>query len=468
MKLLFTFLCLLFLALNASAQTFLINGKVTDEKGDPVPFASVYLKNTSRGTSANSEGLYQLKLAAGKYDLVFKAIGYRQQSRELLVGSDITLDVRMTAEVYELKDVEIRADGEDPAYAIMRKAIKRRKDYLKEVKSYTTEVYIKGMQKMLAAPKKFLGKDVAKMGKEIGLESNRRGIIYLSESDSKLSFMQPDPYREEMISSKVSGSHRAFSFNRASDIKVNLYENFQDWEGLSNRPIISPLSDNALFYYQYKYLGSAVENGLPVNKIAVIPRRNTDPVFRGIIYIMEDSWRLHSLDLYITKAANINFVDTLKINQQYIPGHIHVPAAFEDIDDLEEFLSEKRGRKVEILTPQRGIKKQMLQLAQTNAKHSFDARFRVMKPSSKQLAEALQEVFGTPEPDGTWALRYEGHHMSLNWTIVKGKAIAAAPQFLGSNPGDVKSGPLEGTRALGELEDLGRAFVTSLLLGLLR
>ena len=72
------------------------------------------------------------------------------------------------------------------------------------------------------------------------------------------------------------------------------------------------------------------------------------------------------------------------------------------------------------------------------------------------------QVFGTPEEGGTWALRYEGHHLALNWTIVNGKAIATTPQFLGSNPGDVRAGPLEGTRALGDLEDLGRAFVTDL------
>jgi hypothetical protein len=157
------------------------------------------------------------------------------------------------------------------------------------------------------------------MGKEIGLDSNRSGIIYLSESESKLSFIQPDNFREEMISSKVSGSNRAFSFNRASDMKVNFYENLQNWEGLSNRPIISPLADNGLFYYQYKYLGSAIENGEAVNKIQVIPRRKSDPVFRGYIYILENSWRIHSVDLFLTKEANINFVDTLKINQQFIP-----------------------------------------------------------------------------------------------------------------------------------------------------
>src|SRR4051794_11133156 len=86
------------------------------------------------------------------------------------------------------------------------------------------------------------------------------------------------------------------------------------------------------------------------------------------------------------------------LNQPYIPGQIHVPVAFEDLDELEEFLSEKRGRKVEILTPQRGQKKAMVSLVETNAKHSFDARFRTVRPTSNQLAEALQDVFATPEP----------------------------------------------------------------------
>jgi excinuclease ABC subunit C len=80
------------------------------------------------------------------------------------------------------------------------------------------------------------------------------------------------------------------------------------------------------------------------------------------------------------------------LDQQYIPGAIHVPVDFEDRDALEELLTEKRQRKVEIHTPQRGQKKALLDLVQTNAKHSFDARFRVLKPSSKAIQEALQDA----------------------------------------------------------------------------
>lgn len=75
-------------------------------------------------------------------------------------------------------------------------------------------------------------------------------------------------------------------------------------------------------------------------------------------------------------------------------------------------------------------------------------------------------VFGDPSTSDTWGWRYEGHHCAQNWTIVKGKQIASSPQFMGTNPGevrvDVPGAPPRGTRVLGKEEDLGRQLATSL------
>ena len=82
------------------------------------------------------------------------------------------------------------------------------------------------------------------------------------------------------------------------------------------------------------------------------------------------------------------------LNEPYVPAFIHVPVEFEDRAILEEYLTEKRGRRVEIHTPQRGQKKAMLALVESNARHSFEQRFRVMKPSSSAIQEALREALG--------------------------------------------------------------------------
>jgi len=85
------------------------------------------------------------------------------------------------------------------------------------------------------------------------------------------------------------------------------------------------------------------------------------------------------------------------IDQQYVPRDILAPVDFEDRPALEELLSEKRGRKVEIVTPQRGEKRSLIDLAAQNAKQSFDQRFRIMKPAAKAIQEALQDALGLPE-----------------------------------------------------------------------
>ncbi|MCS7315486.1 MAG: excinuclease ABC subunit UvrC [Bryobacterales bacterium] len=86
------------------------------------------------------------------------------------------------------------------------------------------------------------------------------------------------------------------------------------------------------------------------------------------------------------------------LDQQYVPARIHVPADFEDREALEELLSERRGRKVEIHTPQRGPKRALLELAETNARHSFEQRFRIVKPAAEAIQAALQDLLGLPEP----------------------------------------------------------------------
>ncbi len=85
------------------------------------------------------------------------------------------------------------------------------------------------------------------------------------------------------------------------------------------------------------------------------------------------------------------------VDAEYVPSLIHVPSEFDDRGLLEEFLSEKRGRKVEIAAPQRGSKRAMLDLVQTNARHGFEQRFRVMKPTSKAIMNALVEALNLPE-----------------------------------------------------------------------
>jgi len=93
----------------------------------------------------------------------------------------------------------------------------------------------------------------------------------------------------------------------------------------------------------------------------------------------------------------------LYIGQPYVPRNIYVPVEFEDREMLEELLSEQiasdggRLTRVHILVPQRGEKRSLLDLAGNNAKQSYDQRFRVMKPNTRAIQDALQEALGLPD-----------------------------------------------------------------------
>jgi excinuclease ABC subunit C len=91
------------------------------------------------------------------------------------------------------------------------------------------------------------------------------------------------------------------------------------------------------------------------------------------------------------------------IGQPYVPRNIYVPVDFEDREALEDLLSDQlatgggRATRVNILVPQRGDKRSLIDLAGNNAKQSYDQRFRVMKPNAKAIQEALQDALGLPE-----------------------------------------------------------------------
>lgn len=313
-------LLILFSCSSVNAQNKQLIGVVKDQHGRLIPFASIFKVNTTIGTSANSEGAFKLSLPSGEHQIIATAIGFKPKTVQVALAQSDSITIQLEEETYTLQEVIIGNNREDPAYAIIREAIKKRPYYLEQPSPYTANVYIKGLQRMLKAPKKFLGVNIDELSQNMGLDSNRTGIIYLSESESKISVSPPKDFKEEMISSKVSGNNRAFSFNRASDLQLNFYENYQQIiEGLSTRPFVSPIADNALAYYQYKYLGSSEENGLIINKIRVIPKRKAEPLYRGDIYIVENDWRIHSVNFVVDKETNINFIDSLNIKQLFIP-----------------------------------------------------------------------------------------------------------------------------------------------------
>ena len=211
-----------------------------------------------------------------------------------------------------LDEVVIKNE-ENPANAIIRAAIAKRKENLQRQNTFTSNFYSRGLIKLLESPKKILGQEVGDL--DGNLDSTGQGIIYLSETVSKLEYQYPKTLKETIIASKVSGNNNGFSFNNASDVNFNFYKNTFEL----GEQIVSPISNNAFSYYRYKLVGGFYdEEGHLINKIEITPKRENDKAFSGLIYIVEDNWSLYGVDVSITgKQTGITPVNTFKIKQTY-------------------------------------------------------------------------------------------------------------------------------------------------------
>lgn len=298
------------------SQSYVLSGKISD-KNEALPFATILVNGTTIGTNSNINGLYTLKLPAGKYEIVYQYIGYSKKIEKVELNGDKLINVTLFNDGLTLKEVEIKA-GENPANPIIRSAIRKRKYYHNQVKAYTCKAYIKGLQRITQLPKNF-SKLIKISGGNASDTSDLKGVVYLSESESKYFFRKPDDEKEIMYSSKISGDNKSFSFNQLSDMKVNFYNNLVELGNLSDRPFISPINENAFLYYRYYLLGKITNEGKVINKIKIVPKNKTAACFNGIIYIQDSTWRITSVDFMLTKNAKIDFVDTLYLKQLHSP-----------------------------------------------------------------------------------------------------------------------------------------------------
>ena len=129
------FFLFLFFANSSSAQK--IYGTVFSDKGDLLPYASVTIKGTSIGASANNKAKFSFSVAPGNYTVVCQHIGYKKQEKIISIKKD---DEEITfilgSQQLDMTEVVVKSGDEDPAYAIIRQAIKKRPFYNEQVKGF--------------------------------------------------------------------------------------------------------------------------------------------------------------------------------------------------------------------------------------------------------------------------------------------------------------------------------------------
>lgn len=291
-----------------------ISGSITDDKAQPLPYASILVKGTTIGTTANNQGKYVVTLEPGTYTIVCQHVGYSREEKTITVGEEsLTVDFQLHLQQLTLSEVIVKK-GEDPAYEIIRQAIRKRSYYQKQLANFQCEVYTKGQLKLRDFPKKFMGQDVDFEDND----TSKQKTMFLSETIATYSVQKPDKRKVDVISTKVSGQSNGYGLS-APEIYSFYENNIKIGENLNPRGFISPISNNALNYYRYHFEGSFFEDGKEIGHIKVIPKRKYEPLFSGYINIVINEWRIHSVQLQLTKQSQMQLIDTLKLDQLYVP-----------------------------------------------------------------------------------------------------------------------------------------------------
>lgn len=273
-----------------------IRGRITNEQGEPVPFANIYIPQLSTGTTSNIDGNFELKLPEGKWEILFQYLGYQTQTMALTIGKTFQeINIRLITQDYRIPEIKVMASGEDPAYYIMRRAIALAPYYQKQVSKYSCKVYLKGSGVFEKVP--FLLKKQMKKG---GVKENEPFVM---ETLSQIDFELPDKVNQKVLAMRSSGKQNNTS--PMGMITNNLYD--ADKYG-----IVSPVGKSALKVYNFKLEGVFEDQGRTINKIKVIPKIKGNDVFSGYIFIADGFWNIHSADL----KMHITMTD-VKVRQMY-------------------------------------------------------------------------------------------------------------------------------------------------------
>ena len=294
---------LLLPAISVNAQV--LRGRITDSSGTPMPSASVYIAELRQGTTSNNEGWYEISLPPGNYNVNYQFLGYIPVTRNIAVtGEGVAADITLTEQLFEIPPVRVSASGKDPAYFIMRKAIGMAPYHLNQVKMWKAEVYIRGGGSVDRIPEM--------LKRRMKIDSNgddlKVGKYYFTESVNMITFTAPDKYE-----------HRVISANSSEDLTQGQASPMDFIEASFYQPVlvemaISPLAPNAFSHYNFTFLGSSSQGDNVIDKISVTPRRKSQQLFTGVIYIVEDLWAIHSLDL-----TNDNMAGRIRVRQVYTP-----------------------------------------------------------------------------------------------------------------------------------------------------
>jgi hypothetical protein len=322
-----------------------ISGVISDSNGEPLPFASIYIKNSTYGVSSNAFGEYFIELEDGQYTIVYSYIGFQNFEKTIkLKDHSQKIDIQLLAEDQNLIEYEVVSNTKNKALEIINEVKKNKKkfihrsnssiEYLKntiEKRQYklkrkdTIEIWQLDTSEQINFKNDVL-KFIESYGRLYRINQNNNFRDYKAYHDFADTKEEQDfvliqsfeDFGEYNITPKYEANDDYEILNNLSEIEFNLFLNNIN-VSISNKPIISPLAPGSRTYYKYDYLGFIpTEDSNKIFKIKITPRFNNEPLLKGILFVKDSSFNIESFELKLSGPIQSEFkIENFHVIQNY-------------------------------------------------------------------------------------------------------------------------------------------------------
>lgn len=323
-------LCVFSSAYFGYSQSYIISGKVIESvSGNPVPFATVVVTGTTVGVNTNFDGIYHLEFSNKPDSLTVSYIGFLSKTRAVPASRNSKVNFQLKESVLALETVVVLAH-ENPAFGILRKVRENRKRNDKNsLEAYQYEAYTKLEMDINHLTENFRKRKVVTQIQSV-LDSIEQiagedGLpilpIFISEAISKFYFKSdPRKTHEKMLRTKISGvgvtdGSTTTQLIGSSFQQYNFYSN---WLNIFEKNFSSPIGAGWRINYDYELVDSIYVGDTYCYRLDFWPKRAQDLAFHGTMWITKNEYSLKQIDASLEKSANLNFIEKLKIQQEYV------------------------------------------------------------------------------------------------------------------------------------------------------
>ncbi len=301
------------------AQQYILKGKITNNKLEPLAYVSVQIKELQLGDKTDEKGNYKFQLEEGEYELVYSLIGYETQKIKLYIGKGgLTQNILLEEKTKNINEVKILAKKKDKAEEYIKNVIDNKKNNNTLRTSYTCSMYIKATQENEIIKKNKAKKVNTKQMSDSAKLAYEKELARMSmtEISMQLSAAPTNKIKEERIGVKKRGETDGLFYLSTTEGNFSLYQNLIQVSALTQVAMLSPISYSGLVAYKYKTIKTEKRTGYNIYTIQFTPSKLGNALLDGTVTIIDSTWQIIDATYTFPKYHMVEY-DGFEVHQSY-------------------------------------------------------------------------------------------------------------------------------------------------------